>query len=118
MTPLNRTGAGRLDQRIAFDELVEVDDGFGNMVGDWETQFAVAGEIIWQRGGEAVMAARLAERQPLTIRVRKSSDTIRITAGWRARNVRSGEQFAIRTVTPDKASRAMIELLCEAGVAT
>jgi head-tail adaptor len=117
MTPLNRTGAGRLDQRIAFDQRVEFDDGSGNTVGDWETQFAVAGEIVWQRGGEAVMAARLAERQPLTIRVRKSSDTIRIAPAWRARNIRSGEEFQIRTVTPDN-SRAMIELLCEAGVAT
>jgi head-tail adaptor len=114
---LTRSGAGRLDQRIAFDMRIEIDDGYGNTVGEFQEQFDCAAELVWHRGGEAVIAARLDSRQPVTIRIRKSSATMTIKPAWRARNVRTADEFQIRTVNPDN-SRAMIELFCEAGVAS
>lgn len=110
-------GAGTLFERIAFDERQPADDGYGNTIADWQEQFIYHTELVPLRGGEAVMAAQLEGRAMLMLQVRRSDQTERITTFWRARNVRSGDQYNIRQVTqtPD---RSRIDLLCEYGVAT
>jgi head-tail adaptor len=88
-------GAGHLRERLAFEERAETDDGYGNTVGAWEERFVVAAQVTPRMGSEPVIAARLQGIQPVTIRVRSSSQTRRIAAGWRARDVRSGVVYAI-----------------------
>lgn len=87
--------AGKLRERIAFEQRVETDDGYGNVLGSWEVQTTVAAQVTPRMGGEPVIAARLQGIQPVTIRVRSSAATRAIAAGWRARDTRSGVVYAI-----------------------
>ncbi|NMG39890.1 head-tail adaptor protein [Chelativorans sp. ZYF759] len=85
-------GAGELRHRLAFDRREAVDDGYGNTVGEqWVEQFDRAAGLTYERGNEAVMAARLEGRSIIRVKLRKDSQTCAITTDWRARDVRSGE---------------------------
>jgi SPP1 family predicted phage head-tail adaptor len=116
-------GAGALRERVSFDRREDLSgdsppgDAYGNVEGNWQEQFTVAARIIPRLGGEEVMAARLAGRQPYTIRVRSSSDTRRISTDWRARNARDGIVYNIRAVSNVDERNVFLDLLCEAGVA-
>lgn len=112
-------GAGDLKHRIAFDSRTVVDDGYGNEVaGDFAEQFVVAAALKPLRGGEAVLAARLGGTQPVVITVRKSSQTQTITPAWRARDVRTGEVYAITAPPIDTEQKgAFLDILATAGVA-
>lgn len=110
--------AGELRELLAFEQRAITSDGYGNVEGAFAEEFQVAARVRPRMGGEEVMAARLAGRQLFTITVRYSSDTTQITTGWRARNVRSGIYYNIRTaVNVDERTR-YIEMLAEEGVAT
>lgn len=112
--------AGELRERVTFDRRQETNpdapDDYGNTVSDWVEQFTVWGSYKPLRGGETVMAGRLEGRRPQIVRVRRSPDTLLITADWRARDVHTDEVFAIREVTPTP-DRKWVELLVESGVA-
>jgi len=110
-------GAGSLFERVAFDERLPADDGYGNTIANWQEQFWQHASLVPVRGSETVMAAQLEGKATLILQLRISDDAERITTFWRARNLRSGVQYNIRQVTrnPD---RAHIDLLCEYGVAT
>lgn len=78
--------AGSLRERITFDARAVTDDGYGNPVsGDFTEQFTVWGRVRPLKGGETVLASRLAGTQPVIITVRDTSDTREITSAWRAR---------------------------------
>ena len=79
-----RDGAGTLRYRVTFAERNTTSDEYGNPSTGWVNRCTVAANIIARLGGEAVEAARLAGRQPVTIRVRKSPETARITTDWKA----------------------------------
>lgn len=111
------TGAGQLSERIAFDRRATADDGLGNREGEWVCVFTVSAQRTALRGGEEVMAGRLASRQPFILCVRQNAQTRRISAGWRARHLASGDAYNIRTVTDPDGRRAWLDILCEAGVA-
>jgi head-tail adaptor len=108
--------AGHLRETVAFDERVLVDDGYGNMEGDFTEQFQCRAGFTWLRGGEAVMASRLEGRQPLVARVRASTETRRIEPDWRMRDLRTGETYAVRSVAPTP-DRKWIDVTTEGGVA-
>lgn len=110
------TQAGELRERFAFDLRDTVADGLGNEQGEWLEQFQVAARRQMLRGGESVMASRLAGRAPAIVTIRSSSQARRITTEWRCRDMRSGETYNIRAVTPDE-DRQCIDLLVESGVA-
>jgi head-tail joining protein len=116
---LEQTGAGSLYYRVAFDRREEIDDGFGNTVsGPWQEQFQKQAQFMFGRGSEAIMAARLDNRSPMTVRIRMSQDTRQIDTDWQMRDVRAGGlPYNIRDITWDN-SRAFIELVVEGGVAT
>lgn len=107
--------AGDLRERVTFAERIEEDDGHGNKEGDFVDRFTVAAGMEPRFGGEAVMAARLSGRQPVSIVIRYFERGKSITPAWRATNARSGEIYNIRSVVVGK-RRDLIELLCEAGV--
>lgn len=111
-------GAGPLRERIAFEAREQIDDGYGNVVsGDWTLLTTVAARVEPLRGAETVQAMRLAGRQPVKITVRRSSLTMQIAPDFRARDVRSGALYNVRSVmNPDEKNR-YLEMECELGVA-
>jgi head-tail adaptor len=113
-------GAGALRYRVTFAERNNVEDEYGNVTTGWIDRCTVAAGIFPRLGGEAVDAARLAGRQPVVIRVRKSPDTKRITTDWKATD-QAGKQYNIRTaIDPalgDGQHGFYIDMLAETGVA-
>ncbi|MBB2973951.1 phage head closure protein [Mesorhizobium sp. RMAD-H1] len=103
--------------RVAFDERVEIDDGAGNTVGDWQERFQCRAAFRHLRGGESVMASRLQGHHVQIITVRSLSQARQVTTDWRVRDVRTGVAFNIRDVTHE-VDRQFIAFLCESGVAT
>ncbi|ULK98845.1 head-tail adaptor protein [Bradyrhizobium sp. I71] len=112
------TGAGELRHRVAFDRRESADDGYGNTQADYVQQFVVWAGVKARFGGEEVMAARLSGQQPVTITVRRSSQTAQIKPDWRARDARTGEIYNIRSIADPTDRSAFLELLCQKGVAT
>lgn len=108
--------AGALNHRVAFERKGEQSDGAGGTTTDFTEQFTCAANIIHQRGGEAVMAGRLAGRSTVIMSVRQSSAHKLVDSDWRARDVRSGVIYNIRSITPS-ANRMWVDYLCESGVA-
>ena len=113
--------AGDLRYRVKFSERNEVGDVYGNPTTAWVDRFTVAANIVPMQGDEAVNAERLAGRQPVIIRVRRSADTARIRTDWKATNTGDGTQYNIRTaIDPMQGSvehGKWIECMAEAGVA-
>lgn len=108
--------AGDLRYRVYCQKRVERDDGYGNTVAEFTTEFALRAAYRHLRGGEAVMASRLENRHPVLITVRVSSQTRRIGSDWRLVDARDGTEWAIRDVTAET-DRQFITFLCESGVA-
>ncbi len=110
------SSAGRLRERVAFDERGAASDGLGGAEAAFVERFNRAAEYIHLRGGEGVLAARLGGRHTQVVRVRADRQTRAVTTDWRLRDVRTEAAFNIRdvTATPD---RKWIDLLCERGVA-
>ena len=116
--PAVRRGAGRYIELVAFSMRELVDDGYGNEdAGDWAEQFQTRAEFIPIRASEVVMAGRLENRETVIMTVRKSADTMQITAGWQATDVHRGVAYNINSLEEAK-SRADIELLATSGGAT
>jgi len=111
------TTAGALRHRFAFDRRETVDDGYGNTQAEFVEQFVVWAGVQARFGGETVTAARLAGQQPVTVTVRKSEQTAQINPDWRARDVRSGEIYNIRSIADPDDSGAFLDLLCQTGAA-
>lgn len=109
--------ACQLRHKIAFDQRVASDDGMGNRQADWQQQFQVRAAVRAKLGGEAVTAARLAGQQPVLITVRQSSATNRVTPDWRARDARTGAEYAIRSIVDPDGAGQWWEMLCQTGVA-
>ncbi|TIV38939.1 MAG: head-tail adaptor protein [Mesorhizobium sp.] len=112
-------GAGKLDQRLSFYRRVDVDDGHGNTVADWQFQFSQAGNRQWilRGAGESVMAGRLTGHKYVTFMIRKNERAKQIASDWRVVNERDGQEFAIREVPRLSDNRSYLEFLCESGVA-
>lgn len=108
--------AGELRERFQFAFRVETDDGLGNQQGEWIEQFMVWAKKITLRGGENVMASRLAGRSPAVLTIRYSIAASQITTDWRCTDTRTSEVFNIRQVTVSP-KRDFIDILLERGVA-
>lgn len=104
--------AGALRDRVAFQERGL--DGNGDRLGEYADSFQRAAAILRLRGGEEVMAGRLAGKKPTLITVRLDSSTRDITTDWRVRNTRTGETFEIKDVALTK-DRAFLDVLAEAS---
>lgn len=109
--------AGQYRERVAFEYRALVSDGFGNQQSaTWTEAFICSARVRPLRGGESVQAARLSGRQPTLITVRVNDNTKMITTDWRARDVRSGVTYNIRSkVNPDE-RRVDFDMECETGV--
>lgn len=109
-------GSGDLYYRVDCQKRAGQDDGLGNTVSAFATQFSVRAAYRHLRGGESVMASRLENKHPIIITVRASSQTREITADWLLIDARDGTAWAVRDVTHET-DRQWISLLCERGVA-
>lgn len=107
---------GELYYSVAFDRQGSAPDGYGGTITTWVQQFSCRAAFTHLRGGEAVLAARLENRHPQVITVRRSAQTALVTAEWRIRDTRTGDVFAIKDVEP-QTDRSFIGFLCEKGVA-
>lgn len=111
-----KRGAGDLKHRVAFDKRILADDGYGNSVGEFQEQFQVHAGFLHLRGGETVIASRLQGQHVQVIFVRASSQTRDVTGDWRIRDVRTGDIYNIRDITPTE-DRKWIDFLTQSGVA-
>jgi head-tail adaptor len=107
-------GSGQLFERVAFDERANVSDGEGNVEGEFVEQFTCRAGFTFLRGGETVIAGRLEGRQPVVVRVRSSSNTREIAPDWRMRDLRTGKEYAVRSVIPTQ-DRLFIDVAVESG---
>lgn len=118
-----RTGGDRLmsydltRSRVAFERREQMDDGAGNMVGDWVEQFQCAANLEPKFGTESVMAGRLTGVSTFVLTVRYSPQSKRVTTDWRARNVRTGVLYNIRAITDAMETHQWLEMLVQSGVA-
>ncbi|ACL59163.1 head-tail adaptor protein [Methylobacterium nodulans] len=109
-------GAGALRERIRFEKRGGTEDGYGNTVpGPFEAQFTRAAAFLMKPGSEAVLAARLTGRQPVTMIVRFDRQTRTITPSWRAVDERTGTVYAIQAAADMDRRRQWITLVCMAG---
>ncbi len=108
--------AGSLNQRVLFQAPVATSDGQGGTEDGWSAGFVRWAGYRRLRGGEAVIAARLAGVQPTVITIRADTETRAIDPTWRATDQRTGEIFALRAVIVSD-DRAFIEITAESGVA-
>ena len=76
--------AGQLDRRVTFQSFVMIEDDMGGVVHGWEDRFTLWAHILYLRGSEAVMQARLVSKAPVIITVRRSAQSEGITSEWRA----------------------------------
>ena len=109
-----------LRHRVTFAMRDNVEDEYGNVSVGWLDQFTVSAAITPRLGGETVQAERLAGRQPVTIRVRRSPDTVLVTTDWKATD-QAGVVYNIRTAVDPNMSDMQhgfyIDMLAESGVA-
>lgn len=105
---------GWLKDRVAFDEPTGVITPTGGQVTTWTQRIAsVWADIRYLRGGDAVIAARLAGKQPAVVKVWASPAAREITPDWRLRDLRGGQTYAIRAIV-ETSDRAFLEITCEA----
>ncbi len=112
-----KQGAGALIERVGFEEPLTGSDGGGGTLNGFAERFTCRAAYIHLRGGESVLAARLAGQHSQVIRVRSSSQSRAVTTDWRIVDKRTGTAFNIRDATPT-ADRAYVDFLCQSGVAT
>lgn len=108
--------AGPLNQRVAFTRPTRTDDGAGGVDIASVLQFTVWGQLIPERGKEALEAGRVQSSSMATIRVRSSSLTRQIDTDWTA--VIAGASYQIRSIANIDQRREYLDLVAELGVAT
>lgn len=110
--------AGDLRHRIGFFRRPVTSDGYGNTEGPYpdDPTYECAAAVAVKFGGETVLAARLAGQATATITVRRSAAALAITTDWRAKDMRDGTIWNIRSgpVDPDD-GRMWLEFLCQSG---
>jgi head-tail adaptor len=107
--------AGDLDRRVGFDAPTSASDGYGATVEGWTETHVCWAHFRYLRGGETVVAARLAGRQVVVATVRMCAAVREITTGYRMRDVRDGTRFNVRSVVPSD-DLAWLEVTAESGV--
>jgi head-tail adaptor len=109
--------AGQLRQKVTFQRREMIDDGAGNVEGIWQTEFLAFADFKFLRGGEQVMAGRLAGKQPAIITIRSSVSSRVVDTAWRIIDA-GDEAWNIRAITDPTGKRAWLEILAEKGVTT
>jgi len=118
--------SGQLSEHFAFLRREEKDNGAGTTRGKFRQVFSTRAALTYREGNEAVIAARLAGKQPAFLTIRRSRAADEITPAWVARDVRNstydsatgkmtGHVYNIKAVVPDMNNRGFIRLSLERG---
>lgn len=109
------TAAGKLRDRATFQRLVAGADIYGNTVNAWADHLTIWADVLESPGREAVAAGRIEAARSATMRVRRSPESLGLTAADRV-FVR-GRVWNIRSIGDVGRDRTMLELVIEVGVA-
>lgn len=108
--------SGDLDHRATFSVRQQVDTDMGGTLDQWVPQFTLWAAVRYLRGGEAVMQARLASKNPVVLTIRNSADARRITSEWQVSlRSRSGvsKVYEVKEDPRPVDGDAMLEMLAE-----
>ena len=113
------TFRGRMAERVRFERRADVADGYGSRQGEWDENsgFERWANFVMRPGSEAVTAARLEGRQPLTAVIYLDACARQITSDWRMIELRTGRVFAIHAVEDMQRDGRFLSIVCESGVA-
>lgn len=100
---------------LSFQRRAVTSDDDGGTQGDWAEEFKAHAELIPRFGGETVMAARLSDRQPTTIKVRSTPAAREVTTAWRIVDQFTGTLYAITSISKTDQRNRELEFLCESG---
>ena len=108
--------AGKMRERMKFQERSQSPDGYGNFENVWTDKFARAAEIIPLKGGEEVLAARLSGVQPVIIRIRYSTEASAIASHWKAVDARTDATYNITSIINIDQKKRYLDLMATRGV--
>lgn len=108
---MDKITAQHLTQRAAFYEPFEERDADGMLVQSWLLRFTLAAHVLYLRGSEAVMQARMQSKNPAIITVRDTPGSRTITSEWRAEI--EGKTFEIKEDPRPEQARRMLAMLAE-----
>ncbi|MFN6976713.1 MAG: phage head closure protein [Gemmobacter sp.] len=107
--------AGLLRERVTVERAVRSDDGYGNVVVGWADLLSVWADVRETPGKERLEAGRIEASATATIRIRSSAAARGVTEADRIRA--RGAVWNIRSIVPVGNDGAMMDILCESGVA-
>lgn len=110
--------AGKLTEHVAFEEPTPNPDGRGGTFEGWTRVFECRAGYTRLRGGEEVIASRLAGKQPTIIRVRSFANSREVKTDWRIVDTRTDEIFNIRSGPIISSDRLWLDFTADSGVAT
>lgn len=105
-----------LDYHAAFSSRETVETDMGGTQDEWVAQFIEWAAVKHLRGGESVMQARLASRNPVIITVRNSARARQITSEWQVElRDRTGmrKTYAIKEDPRPTEASGFLEMLAE-----
>lgn len=111
---------GDFYENVAFDKRVQENPDspidYGQTETSWQEQFTTRAHYRHLRGGETVMAGRLAGKHSMIVTIAAFAGSRLVEADWRMRDVNSSVGYAVRDITPTE-DRQFLEVLVESGVA-
>ena len=113
---MKRGNVSRLDHRAIFSARREISDEYGGTRDEWVPQFTEWADVKYLRGGESVMQARMASRNPVIVTIRNSERARQITSEWQVElRSRSGvtKVYQIKEDPRPVDGDAMLEMLAE-----
>ena len=112
------TTTGNLDHRAVFQRPVAGRDEDGQIVQGWQDVLTEMAAVLYLRGTESVMQARMQSRSPAILTIRGSSLSRQITSEWRVVvRDRSGTErlFEIKEDPRPVERGSFLEMLVESG---
>lgn len=103
--------SGRLRTRIRFERPVQKTDDLGNAYDGWEALFERWGDLLLQRGREALEAGRLESSNLGTLQIRWSAEAAALDESHRA--VIDGRHWQIRSIIDPDQRRRTLEMVVE-----
>jgi SPP1 family predicted phage head-tail adaptor len=108
--------AGQMRERVTFQRQTGGSDIYGNVVTGWADHLTVWADIRETLGKERVDAGRIEASATATVRIRASNATRALTEADRM--IGRGVTWNIRSIVEVGNNRAMLDVLCEKGVAS
>lgn len=107
-------GAGEKRFLFAFDKRAPVAGAYGKTVSAWAEQFKSFARRQFLRGSEPVIGQRLTGINPVILVVHSTVASRLVSAGWRARDLRTGETLNVISVAPGERDFEL-DILCQSG---